>query len=413
MAGYSNKTLVVTFSLVLLGGITIAQDKAFLDRASLVEGWKSNYLYMIRNVSIDYSLHLIDQCLEDVDTDELPEWHEPGNLLVDIYRRGISELDSKRYLWQTSYSDDFLAGGDPIDQYAFDGQNTTYYFANSNSGVIEKGLQGRSVESESHIKPYLLLNRIQSGTRQDEWPEGVPEFIWNWDHARATVLPEMEVISGVTCHVMVAQSPTGNFKHKVWIAHENGMLPMKYMFYRYGELEEETVVEQIGYAESLEGTVWYPKEAVSTRRSRWQGRTTYKMITHSFDFNLELSESDFRVNFPNGARVVDRVAGLEYIAGVERFDEIPALYYIETANSSNADEDINDKATPWEPTGEAESSPIPDSDRVVDHSQDNIGDIPDNGFAYKQIIPGALVLVLITAASSFYLIKKGTAQDTQ
>ena len=100
-----------------------------------------------------------------------------------------------------------------------------------------------------------------------------------------------------------------------YIDAKNEDILLKYQHHRYGELQTEFEVKEIGYAETDGGGVWYPKKAYRTHNSKRFGNAKYQLTVHAFTPNVEVDENTFQFDFPDGTHVYDRVSEIDYIVG--------------------------------------------------------------------------------------------------
>jgi hypothetical protein len=126
------------------------------------------------------------------------------------------------------------------------------------------------------------------------------------------VLPELETVAGKLCHVIEVINNNGITANKIWVAHECGMLPLKYernINGRINGIEVEQVAESNG--------IWYPIKAYRVQDVERLGYIKYELKVHSFMPKVKTDDNTFRFNFPNGTRVHDQVLGTDYVAGVK------------------------------------------------------------------------------------------------
>jgi hypothetical protein len=230
--------------------------------------------------------------------------------------------EGKRYHVRFSRAEDGFINPKNLMEHAFDGSTTREYEAMVEFGTIDPGLIGRAVETTNALKDYMLLRPI-FGEPTQEFPDGIPTFSQilrsGISRSVATVRPNLELIAGQLCHVVEIMHKSHNFGYKIWVAHDKGMLPLKYQRWDNNKLSGEIEVEQIAKAETGGGDIWYPVKAYRTVNSKSRGTTVkYELTTHAFVPNVKVDDNTFRFDFPNGTRVVDKVLGIEYDVGVER-----------------------------------------------------------------------------------------------
>jgi hypothetical protein len=164
----------------------------------------------------------------------------------------------------------------------------------------------------------MLCKKNVSGIYWEQQdPNELPRFreIFRWASIKGfkvTMLPELDTVAGKLCHVIEVANKQGILLDKVWVAHECGMLPLKYednINGRINGIEVEQVAESNG--------IWYPVKAYRVQDVESLGYIKYEFTVHKFVPNVKVNDNTFRFDFPNGTDVVDRVKGIEYVAGVE------------------------------------------------------------------------------------------------
>ncbi|MFA5251459.1 MAG: hypothetical protein WC454_02595 [Phycisphaerae bacterium] len=306
--------LIVVFALtacVIAGGVE--PQKAFLDVNTIIETWHRNY-GNIKSMQISYT----ERVLEKEPSASDPNFLNNLVMLTHVDRVEEGNCFHVRY----STADDGFAKPENIIEEAFDGNTTRYYIGKNKSGIIESGLSARST-ARTILREYMLLDidmlckKTASGIYWEQQdPNALPRFreIFRWASIKkftVTVRPELETVAGKLCHVI--EITKGDIlPDKLWVAHEYGMLPLKYQEYINGRLngiEVEQVAESNG--------VWYPVKAYQVKDTERTGRVKEELIVHSFVPNVEVDDNTFRFDFPNGTRVVDKVKGTYYVVGDE------------------------------------------------------------------------------------------------
>ena len=113
----------------------------------------------------------------------------------------------------------------------------------------------------------------------------------------------------------ISQGPNGLDGCRVWLAHDKGMVPMKFQQYMQGELARAVEVDELAKASTASGDIWYPTKAHTEGGFSWFGRTKYEIIAHRFVPHAALADDAFNAEFPAGTRVFDKGAGVWYTAG--------------------------------------------------------------------------------------------------
>lgn len=293
-------------------------QKAFLDVNTILETWQRNY-GNIKSMQVSYTERVLEKKAPDSDPNIL------DNLIMCMHIDRVEE--GNRYHARESLANDGFAKPENILEYSFDGSMTREYSGGEKLGTIQSGPTGKAVEITNDLKKYMLLDIDMWPKKTDKsnetyWqaePNAVPWFreIFRWASIKnftVKVRPELETVAGKLCHVI--EITKGDILlDKIWVAHECGMLPLKYQLFDAGEPEREILVEQV--AQTADGDIWYPVKAYRMQSSKRFGKIKYEIITHSFIPNIKVDDKTFRFDFPNGTSVADRVLGTSYIVGVE------------------------------------------------------------------------------------------------
>ena len=286
--------------------------KSFLDAPAILEAWQRNY-GSIKSMQVSYTERVLDANAPSTDPNRL------GTLTMVMHVQKVEE--GKRYHIRYSKAKDGFTNPKNLMEHAFDGIITREYVAMHELGTIDPGLLDRFVNTMNHQKMYMLLTPIQSKAYQEEFPDGIPMFSQilrsGISRSVAIIRSDLEPVAGELCHVVEIMYKSPNFGYKIWVAHNRGMLPLKYQRYDNNKVTLEIEVEQIAKAETDGGDIWYPVKAYRTKDKKNRGRIKWELITHAFVPNVKVDENTFRFDFPSGTHVVDRVLGLEYVVGVK------------------------------------------------------------------------------------------------
>jgi hypothetical protein len=287
-------------------------QKSFLDANAILQAWQRNY-GSIKSMQVSYTERVLDAKPPTTDPNIL------DNLVMYQHVERVEE--GKRYHIRFSKAEDGFINPMNLMEHAFDGSTTREYVAMDELGTIDPGLIGRAVETTNALKDYMLLRPI-FGEPTQEFPDGIPIFSQilrsGISTSVATVRPNLELIAGQLCHVVEIMYKSHNFGYKIWVAHDKGMLPLKYQRWDNNKLSVEIEVEQIAKAETGGGDIWYPVKAYRTVNSKSRGTTVkYELTTHTFVPNVKVDDNTFRFDFPNGTSVVDKVKGIEYVVGAK------------------------------------------------------------------------------------------------
>jgi hypothetical protein len=309
-----------------------AQQKAFLDAEAILAGWRSTY-ESIRTMRVLYSHRLLDY---------KPPAHNPDEPAPVAYSYIEKVEDGKRYHMRDSTAEDTFDKPENLIEYAFDGKTTKEYFGGSKSGSIVLGLTGKYPEVTNHLKNYMLLDTQHIQDYIDEYPNGIPTFVYTFRRlmSSAIVRPNLESVAGQLCHVVEFSSvgPYHDNKYQFWVAHDKGMCLMRYraVFNHNNKGKREIEVEQIAMAKTDTGVIWYPVKAYETVVTNEVGAWKNELTVKEFIPNVKVDENTFKFAFPNGTWVVDRVLGIVYTVGVKDIDEVPTVEEFKSSKTEPA-----------------------------------------------------------------------------
>jgi hypothetical protein len=303
---------VFALTICATAGEVKEPQKAFLDVNTILETWQSNY-GNIKSIKVSYTERILEKEPSASDPNIL------NNLAILMHVDRVEE--GNRYYIRYSAADDGFAKQDNITEEAFDNSTTREYEGRRKVGTIKSGPSIR--QGPTILKVYMLLDfditpkmgpfgpRLE---KQD--PNALPRFKEIFRRASikgytVTVRPELEAVAGKLCHVI--EIAKGDMLiDKLWVAHECGMLPLKYEqhnFKNINGIEVEQVAESNG--------IWYPVKSYRVVDKEPIGRVKFELIVHSFVPNVNVDDNTFRFDFPNGTRVVDEVKDIYYVVGDE------------------------------------------------------------------------------------------------
>ncbi len=291
--------------------------KAFLDINAILDTWQRNY-GNIKSMQVSY----IEEVLEKKPSTSNPNILD--NLVMLTHLERVEE--GNRYHARYSLAQDGFAKPENVFEYAFDGSITKEYVGIHKSGTIQSGQTAKGIEVRNILKKYMLLDidmlckKNSSGIYWEQQdPNELPRFgeIFRWASIKkfkVTMLPELETVAGKLCHVIEITNKDGILLDKIWVAHECGMLPLKY----YDNLNgRPNVIEVEQVAESASSGIWYPVKAYRIQDTESFGYIKYELTVHSFVPNVKTDDNTFRFDFPKGTCVFDQVKGIDYMAGGE------------------------------------------------------------------------------------------------
>jgi len=316
------------------------QKQAFLTPEMILEAWESAYLG-INSMEVSYALKVIDTIAPEAD----PHKHDNLTMVQHIERIEAK----KRYHTRYSISEDAFDKPENLMEHAFDGKTTREYWARYELGTISPGLVGRNVETMNHLKLFMLLTPVPGRRNQDGIVDDTPMFSHYLKSGisdnKVVVRPELEKVGGELCHVLeiLERESKNKSGRKVWVAHEKGMLPMKYERYKNGVLDILVEVYHIAKAQTETGDIWYPAKAYKTISSSTKGTIKYELETHTFVPNIDIRERSFSFAFPYGTHVANTVYNIDYIEGHEAMalienDEITPVHKLKPSPTEKVDD---------------------------------------------------------------------------
>ncbi|HUU19643.1 MAG TPA: hypothetical protein VMW72_21010 [Sedimentisphaerales bacterium] len=205
-------------------------------------------------------------------------------------------------------------GFDPerVVEKAFDGSATTRYQQYGpyyKTGEITPGSSVLAGEQMCMLWSYMLLNRRQPHKHPDE------PLIRSYFSDKSRVRPQLEQVSGEWCHVVDSFSPGKSKPYDtVWFAADRGGLPMKFERRNRPGYTRRIIVTKVGSVETDTGKIWYPEQATKEVNDR-DGYRLYRFKVQSLKVNIETNPETFKVSFPTGTNVIDKVAGIYYTTG--------------------------------------------------------------------------------------------------
>jgi hypothetical protein len=290
--------------------------KAFLSVHDILSCWQKNY-GALKSMKVSYCEKIISAEPPSADPNIIK------TLLPWNHVERIEEGDSFRVRY--SAAKEGFAKNDSVVEMSFDGVSQKVYFAAEKEGRVYAGLAKRGIGTTNVLKRYLLLHPYRtSATLKGEGPTfsklvsmGIsdPNF-------SVVVRSDLEQTSGQMCHVLELVSSMQS-KDKVaiiWVAHEKGMLPLKFQELSNGAIVQETAIEQTDFAKTEAGGLWFPKKAFTVSNlPNSLGIVRWELSVSEFVPHVKTDQSMFRFDFPNGTHVLDRALGLDYIVGVEPY----------------------------------------------------------------------------------------------
>jgi len=136
-----------------------------------------------------------------------------------------------------------------------------------------------------------------------------------------SIRPNLEEIAGQMCHVIEVSrrdTPKNEVGEIIWVAHEKGMLVMGDRAFGPKGIVHEISVEQIEFAKTPGGGLWYPKKGYEyVNASKSVGIMKYEFNVYEFVPGIKTDSNAFRLDFPNGTHIFDNELGIDYAVGVK------------------------------------------------------------------------------------------------
>ena len=280
-------------------GLEDAQN-SFLDVAAILDGWESSY-GSIYTCHVSYSSTPRTMNLGEND-------QRRQTKVVPVRVRKTEDIRTGKYICDLEV---FHMGPDKAPtqfKHCFNGTFSKNYVAGNKLGGVRKGLVGWDVETNNRLLHYMLLNRYSYEEEFSEFPDGIPRlsYILRKYLSRAKVGEELEYVAGHSCHVIEVSFPELEAGWKIWIAHDLGFLPLRFVdFCKKQSWREEIVVEKAGFYHSDTNKMWYPLKAYRIVETQDAKPIKYVLETEEFIPNIPVDEATFDFDFPIGTKVTD------------------------------------------------------------------------------------------------------------
>jgi hypothetical protein len=231
--------------------------------------------------------------------------------------------------------------------------NVSYFFPDDKEMVIDRS---NSSDKSAMIVPFSKdgknagVSEVADSTlayimHYSDPNRNKPHLLSLLDNAKAIVSPQIEMVKvgdmNVPCHIVrvlnKVQKRVLSFTTtcEVWLAHENGMLPIKFqevtMSDANGFVYQETSMAVQKIAKSK--NIWYP--AISTKYYRSNGgESTNSSKVEILDIQPEtvFDPNIFKVKFPKGTLVADKIKGTTYVVGLDDISQLPEIQKLRRNN---------------------------------------------------------------------------------
>jgi len=328
LAGYVAFIVVITSNLFLPSfscgrsndpNSSSEHPKSFLDVKTILNAWESSYAH-IDSTKVSYTL----------EQNFKPPASDPNAIIPDLSIHSERIEQGAKYHERRTVSKIGIKGSEFLMEHSFDGSTTREYYPAERNGTIAAGLVNRSGEKDDTVQRFMYSDLQKTDDEEkDMYPNGIPSLSSflrkGMSNNTITIYPTLELVNGQLCHIIKKTAKEQGDKNyaTICLAHEKGMLLIKFQRYDDGVLAEEYNIEEIASTKTEHGIFWYPKKASHFFNDKSIGTIKLKLIVNEFITNIAVKDSDFKFDLPNGTQVVDRVQGIMYTVGVEGSKKLP------------------------------------------------------------------------------------------
>ena len=315
------RTSIVAIIFVFVSTGTAQETKSFLSVQDIFSGWQKNYGEM-KSMEVSYT--------EEVVSAEPPR-RDPNiinRMIRWVYVESFIE-EGRKYRGKSltarvkpSTAEKSFNDINSVEEVTYDGIHQRRYSPAEKTGQIFAGQFLRNASTINRFRSYLVSNpHIEnSGIEGEEsvFSHRIKQGLTDPNYT-ISVRPGLEKVAGQMCHVMELKFiKTNAIVAIIWVAHEKGMLLMRFQeFGSETRVAYEIAVEEIGFAGTENGGLWYPKKAYNF----WNMPDTLGVIKQEFNVlkfvpNIKTDRNTFSLDFPNGTQVGDAELGTTYTVGV-------------------------------------------------------------------------------------------------
>lgn len=309
-------SLVITMTFIFAINGAGQETKSFLSVQDILSGWQSNY-GTLNSMKVCYSQKIVSA---------EPSLTDP-NITKSLgkYSKVERTEEGRKFISRFTVSEEKgFTDTNSVVETMFDGIHQKTYTPEIKQGQIFAGLAHKSPDSSNRLKHYLLSEPIvQAGieTEESEFAGRIKDALSD-PNLTISVRPDLEEVSGQMCHVLdieyFKKDKTKGKGSTIWVAHEKGMLPMKFQEFGIDTMWHEMAVEQIDFAKTENGGLWYPKKAYDLYNEPLSiGVIKYEFNVYEFVPGFKAEPNTFGLDFPNGTQVVDTELGISYTVGVK------------------------------------------------------------------------------------------------
>jgi hypothetical protein len=147
------------------------------------------------------------------------------------------------------------------------------------------------------------------------------------ENAESVKVVGTEKLNDSLCYVLDVRRKDDSFKHRVWIDPAKGFGVRKIKQERDSKLAIRTITILVKTFKKYGSGIFFPEEATYECHNFPEGSEpvlVFKktLVTKEFKPNINPSDDFFKIEFPPGTHIYDRILGIEY--EVPKIDELPS-----------------------------------------------------------------------------------------
>jgi hypothetical protein len=307
------KYSLIMYALFAFVNTGVGQEiKSFLSVQDILSIWQSNYSSM-KSMKVSY----VDNVVAAEPSKRDPNF--ANRLIKWVHVERIEE--GKKFRMRSSKTKEGFADINKIEESTYDGVNQKRYFPVKKMGQVFGSISDKG--EINRMRQILLSDPYieRSGVESDEsvFSKTVKKGLYDSNYV-ISVRPNLEEVSGQMCHVLelVTNDEIKDKAAIIWVAHEKGMLPMKFQYLSRGIVSKEILVVEIDFAKSENGGLWFPKKAFEISNNPESiGFIKQEFNVLEFVPNIKTDPNTFKLDFPSGTYVGDAELGINYTVGVK------------------------------------------------------------------------------------------------
>ncbi len=286
--------------------------KSFLTVQDIFSGWQKNY-GSLKSMKVSTTQ---DNTVEPSDSNY-------AKSTVKHTCIEITEADGK-FRARVSSAPNCFNDINYIEEASFDGIHHRIFSPARKQGTIYAGLNMRHPGPPNFLGRFFLLEPEYDmqgiKSREPELSRTIKQASSD-PNLMISVRPSLEEMAGQSCHVIdvnyLKKDKTWAKGTTIWFAHEKGMLPMKIQdFGEGGIVFRERAVEEIDFAKTNTGGLWYPIKMYELTNHKFTDLVKAEVTVTEFVPNIKVNPKIFVLHFPDGTQVGDTETGTSYTTGV-------------------------------------------------------------------------------------------------